>query len=157
MPDVPVYVENQLVTRTDAAGRAMLHNLRSYETSRISIEPEDLPIDTSIDTRTLVIQPAYRSGVVARFPVEHVSPGLFRLLREDASPVPTGARVTFNGGTYTVALDGLTYVTTYDHGVGGTASWDGGRCAFRLDPPPHGDPLPDLGTVQCRAARAVAP
>ena len=157
VPDVPVYVENQRVTRTDAAGRAMLHNLRSYETSRISIEPEDLPIDTSIDTRTLVIQPAYRSGVIARFPVEHVSPGLFRLLRDDGSPVPTGARVAFNGGTYTVALDGLTYVTTYDHGVGGTASWDGGRCAFRLDPPPHGDPLPDLGTVQCRAARAVAP
>jgi outer membrane usher protein len=157
VPGVPVYVENQLVTHTDAAGRAMLHNLRSYEASRISIEPEDLPIDTSIDTRTLIIQPAYRSGVVARFPVEHVSPGVFRLVQDDQSPVPTGARVAFNGGTFTVALQGLTYVTTYDHGVSGTANWEGGRCTFRLDPPPHDDPLPDMGVVMCRTTQAGAP
>jgi outer membrane usher protein len=157
VPDLPVYVENQLVTHTDSRGRAMLHNLRSYDANRISIEPEDLPIDTSLATRTLVIQPAYRSGVIARFPVEHVSPGVFRLLLEDRKPVPTGASVAFNGGTFAVALEGLTYVTTFDHGVGGTATWDGGRCVFRLDPPPHGDPLPDMGVVLCRSTKAAGP
>jgi outer membrane usher protein len=157
VPGVPVYVENQLITHTDARGRAMLHNLRSYDANRISIEPEDLPLDTSIDTRTLVIQPAFRSGVVARFPVEHVSRGVFRLLLEDKRPVPTGARVAFNGGSFTVALEGLTYVTTFDHGAGGTATWDGGRCAFRLDPPPHADPLPDMGVILCRSTKAAGP
>jgi outer membrane usher protein len=155
--NVPVYLENQLVTHTDSQGRALLHNLLSYEPNRISIAPEDLPLDTSIGSRTLTIQPAYRSGLVAKFPVERVSPATFRLVQSDGRPVPSGAQVSLNGGDFTVALDGLTYVTTLDHGVGGTATWDTGRCTFRVGPPPSDDPLPDMGAIPCRAQTPVTP
>lgn len=157
IPDVPVYLENHIITRTDDKGMAMLHNLQPYVTNRISIEPADVPIDTSLAARVLVVQPAFRSGVIARFPVEHVSPGVFRLVQADGQPVPAGARVTFNGGSFTVAMDGLTYVTTYDHGTSGIADWSGGRCTFRLEPPPAHDPQPDLGTIACRAPQGARP
>jgi outer membrane usher protein len=157
LADVPVYVENQLVTRTDRNGRALLHNLLSYEANRISIEPLDLPLNTSIAQRTLTLRPGYRSGIVARFPVERISPGVFRLLQVDGTPVPAGAAVEFNGGRYTVAMDGFTYVTTLDHGLAGSASWNGGACAFRVEPPPSDDPLPDMGEVLCRTGTGVAP
>jgi outer membrane usher protein len=148
--NVPVYVENQLVTHTDAKGRALLHNLLSYEPNRITIAPEDLPLDTAIESRTLVVQPAYRSGVVARFPVARISPATFHLVQPDGTPVPAGAQVHLNGGTFAVALEGLTYVTTLDHGVGGSAQWGNHRCAFRVEPPPSNDPLPEMGTIVCR-------
>lgn len=157
IPDVPVYLENRLITRTDARGRAMLPNLLSYEANRISIEPQDLPLNTQIAARTLVVRPAYRSGVIAQFPVERINPAVFRLILPDNAPVPTGAEVQLNGGTFAVAMDGYTYVTTLDHGVGGAASWEGGRCMFRVEPPPADDPLPDMGDIVCRPAPGAAP
>jgi outer membrane usher protein len=156
LPDVPVYLENHLVTRTDARGRAVLPNLLSYESNRISIEPLDLPLDTAIESRTLVVRPAFRSGIVARFPVQRISPAVFRLVLPGNVPVPAGAEVRLNGGLFPVALDGFTYVTTLDHGVAGSASWEGGRCVFRVEPPPVDDPLPDMGVIICRPAEAGA-
>ncbi|MFT3905032.1 MAG: fimbria/pilus outer membrane usher protein [Steroidobacteraceae bacterium] len=156
LADVPVYVDHHLVAHTDAAGYALLPNLRSYEANRINIDPLELPLDTQIDARTLVVAPAWRSGVVARFPVERVQGGTFRLIRSDGRPVPAGAEVVLKGKVFPVALEGLTYVTGFDHGMGGRAQWSGGQCEFRLEPPPAGDPLPDMGQVPCYDSGAPA-
>jgi outer membrane usher protein len=153
LADVPVYVENQLTTHTDANGKALLFNLRPYEANRISITPEDLPLDTTIGASSTIMAPPYRSGVIARFPVERVHSGTFKLVTEDGKPVPVGATVNLKGAQFPVVLDGMVYVTGYDHGMSAEASWPGWRCGFRLEPPPPDDPLPDMGTVQCRAIR----
>jgi outer membrane usher protein len=157
LPDVPVYVENQLTTHTDASGRALLYNLRPYEANRISIAPEDLPLDTAIAASSTVMAPPYRSGVVARFPVARVKSATFRLVTEDGKPVPVGASVTLLGASFPVVLDGLVYVTGYDHGMSAAAEWPQGRCTFRLPPPPDDEPIPDLGTIRCRTAGAADP
>jgi outer membrane usher protein len=154
LADVPVYVENQLTTHTDANGRALLYNLRPYEANRISITPEDLPLDTSIAASSTIMAPPYRSGVIARFPVERVRGGTFRLVMDDGRPVPVGAVVTLKGVQFPVVQNGMVYVTGYDHGMAAAASWNGGHCHFRLEPPPSDDPLPDMGTVQCHAGDA---
>ena len=154
LADVPVYVENQLTTHTDANGRALLYNLRPYEANRISITPEDLPLDTSIAASSTIMAPPYRSGVIARFPVERVRGGTFRLVMDDGRPVPVGAVVTLKGVPFPVVQNGMVYVTGYDHGMAADASWNGGHCHFRLEPPPSDDPLPDMGTVQCHAGDA---
>jgi outer membrane usher protein len=153
LANVPVYVENQLTTYTDDSGRALLYNLRPYEANRISIVPEDLPLDTSIAASSTIMAPPYRSGVIAKFPVERVHSGTFRLITEDGKPVPVGAAVKLKGTLFPVVLDGLVYVTGYDHGMQAEASWSGGHCSFRLEPPPPDDPLPDMGTIQCRAVQ----
>ena len=155
LADVPVYVENQLTTHTDATGRALLYNLRPYEANRISITPEDLPLDTTIGASSTIMAPPYRSGVIARFPVERVRSGTFRLVTDDGKPVPVGAVVTLKGAQFPVVLDGMVYVTGYDHGMAAEARWSGGHCSFRLEPPPPDDPLPDMGTVVCHENRAT--
>jgi outer membrane usher protein len=153
LANVPVYVENQLTTYTDATGRALLYNLRPYEANRISITPEDLPLDTTIAASSTIMAPPYRSGVIARFPVERVRSGTFRLVTDDGKPVPVGAVVTLRGTQFPVVLDGMVYVTGFDHGMSAEASWSGGQCTFRLEPPPPDDPLPDMGTVTCHENR----
>jgi outer membrane usher protein FimD/PapC len=88
--------------------------------------------------------------------VQRISPAVFRLVLPDDVPVPAGAEVRLNGGVFPVAMDGFTYVTTLDHGVAGSATWEGGRCVFRVEPPPVDDPLPDMGVITCRPAEAGA-
>jgi len=146
---VPVYVENQLTAYTDSTGRALLYNLRPYEANHISISPIELPLDTEIASSTEIVAPPYRSGVIARFPIERIRGGTFRLVTDDGKPVPVGAQVKLKGKLFPVVLDGMVYVTGYDHGMAAEASWNGGRCSFRLEPPPNDDPLPDMGTIRC--------
>jgi outer membrane usher protein FimD/PapC len=67
----------------------------------------------------------------------------------DGSVVPVGAQVEFNGQLFPVALNGLVYVTGFDHGSSATATWAHHKCSFRLAPPPPNDPQPDLGTIIC--------
>jgi outer membrane usher protein len=157
LPNVPVYVENQLVTHTDDSGKALLYNLQPFEVNHISIEPEDLPLDTVVSTKSTLIVPPYRSGVVARFPVERVRSGTFKLVTEDGKPVPVGAVVTLMGAPFPVVLDGMVYVTGFDHGIAADATWPGNRCTFRLDPPDGDVPQPDMGTVICRRATVNTP
>jgi outer membrane usher protein len=157
LANVPVYVENQLTAYTDSTGRALLYNLRPYEANHISISPTELPLDTEISASKEIVAPPYRSGVIARFPIERIRGGTFRLVTDDGKPVPVGAQVKLKGKLFPVVLDGMVYVTGYDHGMAAEASWNGGRCTFRLEPPPSDDPVPDMGTVRCHLAPPTAP
>ncbi len=148
--NVPIYVENQLTTHTDSSGKAILYNLRPYEANRISVDPADLPLDTTIGSASAIVAPPYRSGIVVRFPIERTRGATMHLVTPDGKPVPVGAIVDFKGSAFPVVLDGLVYVTGYDHGLGATANWPGGACRFRVPPPQDDDPLPDLGTIRCR-------
>lgn len=150
LPDIPVYLENRLVARTDADGKAVLPNLLAWHANRVSIDPDDLPLDVSLGTRALAVRPGYRGGVMVKFPVDRGSQAVFRLLLPGGDAVPVGAEVRINGGSFPVAMGGFTYVTTLTHGTGGVAQWPGGRCSFRVEPPPAGDPLPDMGEIVCR-------
>ena len=152
IPNITIYVENQPVAVTDSNGIALIPNLRSWDINRLSVDPLQLPLDAAVDNPQVRIVPPYRSGVLVSFPVRRERTGLFRLLRTDGSAVPPGAVVKFQGAEFPVGLDGLTYVTGYDHGTTGEAHWNGGHCTFRLPPPPPGDePQPDLGKITCRS------
>ena len=150
IPNVTVLFDNQPVGRTDDNGVALVPNLRSFDVNRLSIDALQLPLDATVTDTQVQIVPPYRSGNLVRFPVQRVHSGVFRLRRADGKPVPAGAVVKFQGQEFPVGLEGLTYVTAYDHGTTGEANWTDGGCVFRLPPPPVGDPQPDLGVIACR-------
>lgn len=151
VPDMDVMVDNQLIRRTDEDGRALIRNLRAYDINRISVDARQLPLDTRIDSDKITVTPRFRSGVVVRFPIVRERAGVFRLVQQDGKPVPTGAEVSFKGNMFPVAMDGYVYVTGLDHGMAAEAEWKDGRCAFRVGAPSSDDPLPDMGTIVCRA------
>jgi outer membrane usher protein len=160
LADVPVYVDHQLIAHTDRSGRALIYDLRPYETNRVNIEPLELPLDTSIGAHTLVLVPAFRSGVIARFPVTHQRGALFTLVDVADVPLAPGSDVQIGAQHAPVALEGKVYlenVLAVGSGAG-LARWPNGSCRFKLPPLPGGaDPLPDLGVVHCAAEAGGAP
>lgn len=148
--NIPVYVDNQLMTHTNEAGRALIPNLRPFEDNRISIDPLELPLDTSIGARMIVLAPGYRNGVIARFPIERVLSATLKLRLTDGSPVPVGAIVSFKGQEFPVVRDGVVYLTGLDHSEMAEASWADRRCTFRVPMPAAHDALPDLGVLTCK-------
>lgn len=153
LPDVTVYYDNQPVARTDENGLAVVRDLRSYDVNRLSIDALQLPLDAQLSSPQVQIVPPYRSGVLVDFPVKRIHAGVFRLQRSDGTAVPPGTVVRFQGEEFPVGLDGLAYVTNYDHGTTGEARWKDGQCTFRLPPPPAGEVQPDAGVIVCRSAR----
>ena len=153
IPGVTVYFDNQPVARTDENGLAVVPGLRSYDVNRLSIDPLQLPLDAQLSSPQVQVVAPYRSGTLVQFPVKRIHAGVFRLRRTDGSAVPAGAVVSFQGEDFPVGLEGLAYVTNYDHGTAGEAHWKDGRCTFRLPPPPSGVEQPDVGVILCRSAR----
>jgi outer membrane usher protein len=152
IPGVTVYYDNHPVARTDENGIAVVRDLRSFDVNRLSVDPLDLPLDAAVANPRVQVVPPYRSGMLVEFPVKRIHAGVFRLQRADGTPVPAGATVTLQGEDFPVGLDGLAYVTNYDHGTSGEAHWADGKCTFRLPPPPAAEPQPDLGVIACRSA-----
>ncbi len=151
LPDVAVYVENQEVARTDSQGRALLHNLLPYEENRITIEPLEIPLDVAIHRRSMLVRPAYRSGVALRFPVERVRSGVVTLLLESGLPVPAGASVSFHDELFTVAYDGYTYLTGIDRAGKALVTWGDGRCEVEWAAVSAQEVMFDAGEKQCRS------
>ena len=155
--NVPIYVDNQLMTHTNQSGRALVPNLRPYEDNRIGVDPLDLPLDTSIGARTIVLAPGYRTGVVARFPIERIKSATLTLVLANGKLVPVGAMVHYKGQVFPVVRGGVVYLTGLDHAQSAPATWDDQLCTFRIPVPASHEPVPDLGKLVCRANKRPAP
>ena len=145
-----VYLDNQPVGRTDAKGRVLVAPLRAYERNQVSVDPVEVPLDGAIDAAAIDVTPGFRSGAVVRFPVTRADAATMRLVLDDGSPVPAGAQAMLGATSYPVALDGLLYVEGLREPTRLQVRWQGGECAVAVRRPTGGDPVPDLGTLQCR-------
>ena len=145
-----VFLDNQPVGRTDDRGRVLVDSLRPYERNEVSVDPVEVPMDGAIDQSTIGVTPAYRSGAVVRFPVTRAHAATLRLVREDGTPVPAGARATLGDATFPVALAGTLYVEGLSEAARIDVRWNCGACSVAVRRPASQDPLPDLGTLRCR-------
>src|ERR1019366_7347347 len=77
---IRVLADNREVGTTDAAGRLLVPDLRSFDLNHIAIEPTDVPVDATVPFTTREVRPQDRSGVVVRFPVKIGHGALLRLV-----------------------------------------------------------------------------
>lgn len=152
-PDVRVYRDNQLVGRTNEEGYVILPGLRAYENNQIRIEQADLPLDIAIESLKLKAVPAFRSGMLLDFPIEHSRGALLTVLLENGEPLPSLATVTLEGQTesFPSGLRGEVYISHLADQNRLRATWPGGACEFDAAYTPSADPLPRLGPFECRA------
>jgi len=157
--NVGVYADNQLVARTAADGSALVPRLRPYQANPVRIEQADLPLDAQVDQLQLDAVPAYRSGIVLRFPVRQARGFTLRALQADGRPVPAGAvaRVAGQGAAFPLGLGHL-YVEGSLSAARIVFRWTEGAaqqgCTVQLtaaDAERAGaDAIPDLGEQPCR-------
>ena len=151
-PDVRVYLDNHEAGRTDADGRLMLPDLRPYEPNRVRLAVEDLPLDARIGSDEVTAVPYARSGVGVGFDVTRRRQATASLRDASARALPPGLVLASADGRTTATvgrngfsqLDGLRDQPVRVHAVLGRRPYD---CV--LPPLGGGDPLPDLGVLEC--------
>ncbi len=150
-PNVPIFLDNQMVAQTDSSGSAVIPALRPYQENAISIQQDALPLDAQVGTLRMSVTLGRRNAKLVEFPVRRSRGALLRLLLEDGSPVPSGALVTVDGHAeeFPVALRGEAYVTDLARENRLRVSWQGRSCTIRFTMPDDGKPLPVLGPFVC--------
>lgn len=150
---IRVSSENRLVERTDSAGRVLVPDLRSYDVNRLSIDPDDVPVDATVPYVMREVRPQDRSGVVVRFPVRVSHGALLRLADEAGRPLPVGsvAILAATRVAVPVGYDGEAYVQ--DLGPKNTLDVerpDGRSCTVHFSYKPVPGEIPTIGPLACR-------
>ena len=152
---VGIYANNQLSTRTDSKGNALLTGLRSYQKNLVRIEQSNIPLDAQIDTLQLDAVPYFRGGLVLKFPVKRSRGALLTVVLENGGPLPAGAQVEIIGENilenelFPTGMRGEVYLTGLAMNNRLRVTWREQSCEFALPFPETTDPLPHLETYIC--------
>ncbi|MEN5084528.1 fimbria/pilus outer membrane usher protein [Bosea sp. TWI1241] len=145
-PDVDVLLENRVVARTGASGKALVPGLRAYQANRLAIDSRGLPVTAIAETTREVVAPGDRGGVVVDFAVRSVTHAAIVLLHgADGKPLPAGSRGTLQAGLRGAAAQAADFAVGYD-----------GR-AFIEHLAAQNEVVVQLGEGECRASFAFAP
>lgn len=152
-PDVAVYNENQFMGRTDQHGNVLIPNILPYYENQIRIEPNDLPMNTQVDTIQLNAIPYINSGVIVKFNSISNHAATFHLFSKNGKAIPAGTQVKFSGDNeeFFVGMDGEVYMTGFKDGSNTIeANRDGQSCIFNIFYSENTqEALPDLGSRIC--------
>jgi outer membrane usher protein len=150
--NVRIYQENQLLARTNAAGIAVIPDLRAYEENHLRIETSDLPLDAKLGGETLTVVPRYRGAVLAEFPVTKTRTASVVIQLPDGTLLPPGLSLTIDGKPDAAfsGYGGVVFVTGVRSGLSLEAQWSQGHCRAVLERVPAEGVLPRLGPLICR-------
>jgi outer membrane usher protein len=131
-------------------------DLRSYDINNIGIDPNDVPLDTTVPFATRKVRPQDRSGVAVNFPLRTSRGALLRLVDETGKPIPLGSTATLrpSGAAAPVGYDGAAFIEglepEFEIAVGLP---NGKRCLVAADYRPVPGEIPTIGPLPCREVR----
>ncbi len=97
-PHVRVYLENRLVGRTDEDGLLVVPGLRPYESNRLRLELDDLPLGATIKRGEVEAVPYSRSGILIPFEVSAEGQATAILRDGRGEPLPPGLELASDDG-----------------------------------------------------------
>jgi outer membrane usher protein len=152
---VPVYVNNQMLAKTDRRGLALLPWLVAYSRNSVRLDDANLPADFSVDLEERTVVPMARSAVFLQYKPATIGGATLVLITANGEPVPNGAMVTVNGNpeAYQVALRGEVFVIDIAYPAMIHAAWEGGACDVRIVKPPADTPVPRIGPLTCKESK----
>ena len=153
---VRTFLSNQEIGRTDRDGNLLVPNLLPYYGNKLSIAPEDIPLNRTIEKRELTVAPPFRGGAVAVFPAEKEQrlAGTISLKKGWGTIVPAfGILFTETGGeTIETPLGprGEFYLEGLSPGLLPTRVEYGDlTCELDLTVPDSDQPVVAMGSVEC--------
>lgn len=152
LPGITVLQENRPLGKTDGRGLMFIEDIRAYESNRLSVDANDVPMDVSLTNDALTVRPRDRSGVIARFPIRRSRGATLLLVDAQQRPLPLGsvATLTASGAQAMVGYDGQTFFE--DLAQHNQLKVDiPGRpgCALSFDYHPQANVLPQIGPLTC--------
>ncbi len=154
---VDIYRNNQLATRSDRRGMAIVPALLPYQANTLSIRENDLPLSARIDDRSVTVVPYFKGAVPATFGIYRRRSALVVLVDEGGEDLPPGTRLVPDAGgpAYLVAMRGEVYIEDLGVGPDFTATLpDGRRCTVSVDAVAAADDdIPKIGPLTCTALR----
>ena len=151
-PNVGIGVHGAVLTRTDAAGKALVPRLIPYQANSIRLDPTELPINAEIDSIEQVVVPRLRSAVKLTFPVRSGRGALIKIVFDDGQPAPAGAQIELVGDKqeFFVARRGEAFVTGLQEANRLRLTWRGQTCGIPvLLPKGEVDEIARVGPVTC--------
>ncbi len=110
-PGVTVSYENRTVGATDSRGMLLVPTLQSYQTNKISIDPDRLPVDAEVETTHASVTPADRAGTLVSFKVQRDADAALVTFAHGAGAVPAGSHGRLVGGApFIVGYDGQAFI-----------------------------------------------
>ncbi|MDB5899338.1 MAG: fimbrial biosis outer rane usher protein [Ramlibacter sp.] len=155
-PDVGISLFGGVVTRTDAAGRAIVSRLLPYSANDIRLDPTELPISAELDTIEQRTVPASRSAVKIVFPVRTGRGALVRIVFEDGGAAPAGAELELVGDKHEffVARRGEAFVTGLRDSNEVKLKWNDQVCTLAVQlPPGNPDDIARVGPLVCAGVK----
>jgi alcohol dehydrogenase (cytochrome c) len=113
LPNVPILFENRPIGKSGADGLFLAPDLAADAANHISIDPDRLPADATVDSLRVVATPSTGSGVIVRFPVRQHPKGVLLTLTDAAGqllPVASRGRAGPKALPFEVGYDGQAYV-----------------------------------------------
>ncbi|MBS0528355.1 MAG: fimbrial biogenesis outer membrane usher protein, partial [Proteobacteria bacterium] len=152
VPNVEVSSENRPIGKTDASGRLLVTQLRSYQDNKITINTSNLPVDAEIGTTKEIVVPADRSGVRVKFPIKtNANAAVVIIVMADGTPVAAGTKGTLSDGSaFFVGYDGRAFVSGLSHHNVATISLPAASCHAPFDFSPKRGAQVEIGPVVCR-------
>ncbi|WP_322866319.1 fimbria/pilus outer membrane usher protein [Aquicoccus sp. G2-2] len=134
VPEIPVYLDNRPVARTNARGRVLVNGLNAYRSNRVSVNVRDLPPDATLGVSAVDLVPSRGSGQHVSFGGSENGGVLVVLRGADGKVLPAGAVVQANGRSaeYYVGYDGETWIEDAHATNTLHVTWQGGACVARF-------------------------
>ena len=152
IPDVEVKSENRPVGRTGEGGKLLVTQLRAYQNNKISINPDDLPLNSSLSETDVVVAPRDMSGIVVDFGVRRETTTAIVVLTDGGgNHLPPGTEVMLEGvvESFVVGYDCEVYVTDLRPENALTADMNGRPCRAEFAFAPDETTQTAIGPVKC--------
>lgn len=149
---VRVMANNQYSGRTGGRGTLFVPDLRSYLSTPISIEPDDLPLDMRLGEVRQNVAVPYRGGAVVTFEAEIIRVLVGRIETGGAAPAYGTLSLNVNGGRMESPLNatGEFYFESVPTGTyTASAMWQGRTCEAQLRMPDGKTTVNDVGAIRC--------
>lgn len=154
--DIGVGIGNNIQTRTNTKGIALIPRLSAYQSNSIRLQANDLPVSAELNSIEKDVVPAWRSGVKVDFPVRSGRGALLKIHFDDNEAAPLGAIVSIENDSqeFYVGRRGQSFVTGLETENRITLTWKSLQCTIDVTlPPANEDEIPRLGPLLCKGVK----
>ena len=151
--NVPIYFSNQPIVKTNQKGYAFIPNIQAYQDNIISVNPNDLPLNTTIKQTKLDVKPYYHSGTLVQFPIEKTYNYDLFLKDLHNKPLPVGYEVYIKNlkQSYTIGYNGEVFIMSHTpiNTLSGVVQRASSSCQFNVNFKNSGAYVQQLGEIKC--------